>query len=172
MTTTVSQNILADNTESNKNTKENRKVVVTEHTMCLVYKIPDNLDLEDRTIVKSFWVRHSTLYIEYNSEEYFNQYYQDDENTNFHIDTDKCFVQTVECEPLYADINQLKYPDTTTIEDAEGYSVVYGHEDEDTEEEEEEDEEEVKEKTEEKVEETEEETEEKVEETEEETEEK
>jgi hypothetical protein len=168
MTTTVSQNISTDNTESTKNTKENRKVVVAEHTMCLVYKIPDNLDLEDETIVKAYWVRYGTLYIEYRSEEYFNQYYQDDDNTDFYIDTDKQKVQKVQCESPYDDINQLKYPDTTTIEDAEGYDVVYGHEDEDTEEEEEE----VKEKTEEKVEETEEETEEKVEETEEKTEEK
>jgi len=124
MTTPVSQTVSTDNTESTKNTKDNRKVFVAEHTVCLVYKIPDNLDLEDRTIVKSFWARYGILYIEYSSEEYFNQYYREDENTDFHINTDKCFVQKIQC---YSgdDSDHLKYPVETTIENADEYDVEY-----------------------------------------------
>ena len=131
MTTPVSQTVSNTNT---KNTKDNRKVVVAEHTMCLVYKIPDNLDLEDKGIVKAYWVRYGTLYIEYTSEEYFNQYYRDDDNTDFHINTDNCFVQKIQCD-YGDDTNMLKYPDETTIENADEYFVEYEQDDEEDKEE-------------------------------------
>ena len=143
MTTIVSLTASAPNTQNTKNTKDNRKVVVAEHTMCLVYKIPDNLDLEDKTIVKKYWVRGGVMYLAYTNEEYFRQYYQDDDTTDFYINDDdttdfyiKCFVQKVQCESPYDDMwGQLKYPDTTTIEDAERYMDFDDEEDEEDEEE-------------------------------------
>jgi hypothetical protein len=141
MTTIVSQTTSAPNT---KNTKDNRKVLVAEHTICLVYKIPDNLDLEDKTIVKEYWVRNSTMYIQYTSEEYFRQYYKDDEKTDFRIDKDNYFVQNIQCD--YG-MNMLTNPTKkTTIEDADKWKVDYDdkedeEDDEDEEDEDEEDEE-------------------------------
>jgi len=101
-----------------KNTKNNRKVLVAEHTMCLVYKIPDNLDLEDKTIVKEYWVRNATMYIQYTSEEHFRQYYKDDDKTDFRIDKDNYFVQNIQCD-YGDDINMLTNPTATKIEDAD-----------------------------------------------------
>jgi hypothetical protein len=136
MTTIVSQTASAPNTQNTKNTKDNRKVVVAEHTVCLVFKIPNNLDLEDKTIVKKYWVKDGSMYLEYTSQEYFRQYYQDDDTTDFYISTKKCFVQKVQCESPYDDMwGQLKYPDTTKIEDAEGYMDYDDEEDEEDEEE-------------------------------------
>ncbi len=45
------------------NTME-RKVVVATYTIESVFKIPKGLDLEDKTIVKQWYVKWDTLYIE------------------------------------------------------------------------------------------------------------
>jgi hypothetical protein len=56
---------------STKNTKDNRQVVrATFHNPQSVFKIPDGLDLEDKTVVKCWYVKFNQLYIEYvNGEE-------------------------------------------------------------------------------------------------------
>ena len=49
-----------------KNTKNNRKVVVVEYSPPVyVWEIPDNLDLEDKTVVEEWYVRYGTLHIKY-----------------------------------------------------------------------------------------------------------
>ena len=49
-----------------KNTKNNRKVVVVEYSPPVyVWEIPDNLDLEDKTVVEEWYVRYGILYIKY-----------------------------------------------------------------------------------------------------------
>ena len=49
-----------------KNTKNNRKVVVVEYSPPVyVWEIPDDLDLEDKTVVEEWYVRYGTLYIKY-----------------------------------------------------------------------------------------------------------
>jgi hypothetical protein len=55
---------------STKNVKGNRLVVFAEYyTPESVFKIPDGLDLEDKTIVKQWWVKYNTLNIQYVGEE-------------------------------------------------------------------------------------------------------
>ncbi len=67
MTTPVSQTTSADNT---KNTKDNRKIVVATYFRCYsVFKFPDNLDLEDTTIVEAWVVKWNQLHITYTTKE-------------------------------------------------------------------------------------------------------
>ena len=53
------------------------------------YKLPDNLDLEDKSIVKTYDVKDLELYIHYTTEEYYRQYSGSDEPSedNKHIQT-------------------------------------------------------------------------------------
>jgi len=95
MTTPVSQTTFADNTENTKNTEDNRKVVgvdyeeddntkstknTKDNRMIIAasyseyYTLPDNLDLENNTIVKRYFVNWQTLKIEYTTEEYYKLY--------------------------------------------------------------------------------------------------
>ena len=48
-----------------KNTKDNRVFVVANYLTESQFKIPDGLDLEDKSIVENWWVKHDTLYIVY-----------------------------------------------------------------------------------------------------------
>ncbi len=49
-----------------KNTRGNRKVVtVTYAAPTAVFKIPDGLDLEDKTVVNMWYVKYGTLHIHY-----------------------------------------------------------------------------------------------------------
>ncbi len=68
MTTPVSQTAPA--TDSKKNTKDNRKIVVATYWRPnSIFKIPENLDLEDSTIVEEWWVKFNKLYITYTTKE-------------------------------------------------------------------------------------------------------
>ncbi len=71
-----------------KNTKENRKVVVARYNtdvlrkdgerienIPFVFKLPDNLDLEDETIVSELWgVKRGVLNIPYTNKENYIKY--------------------------------------------------------------------------------------------------
>ncbi len=89
MTTTVSQTAFASNTENTKNkleekveekvavrknTKGNRKVLVARYTDAAVYRLPNNLDLEDESVVKEYWVKWGELFISYTSLENWEKY--------------------------------------------------------------------------------------------------
>ena len=52
---------------STKNTKDNRKVVIA--TYCDVFKIPNDLDLEDKEVVEDWWVEYGNLHIKYVGKE-------------------------------------------------------------------------------------------------------
>jgi len=96
---------------STKNTKGNRKVVVATFSVPeAVFLIPDGLDLEDKSIVKTWFVRWNTLHIEY--------------------------VTGVEEEIQYHYEPQIncKYPDTT-IEDASDNGICFSEDEEDYDEE-------------------------------------
>jgi hypothetical protein len=52
--------------KSTKNTKDNRVCVVVKYSAPeAIFKIPDGLDLEDKSVVESWWVKYGTLYICY-----------------------------------------------------------------------------------------------------------
>ena len=56
----------ADPQKSTANVKGNRKVVVTTYpTPEAVFKIPDGLDLEDKSVVTGWGTKYDTLYIYY-----------------------------------------------------------------------------------------------------------
>ena len=69
------------------------------------YKIPDDLDLLDETVVEEYWVKYRTLYIKYVGKEKVEEYkatYQD-EGTDFKrpdevdiVDADDTFVDYTE----------------------------------------------------------------------------
>jgi hypothetical protein len=59
---------------STKNTKENRKVLVATFHEDTVFKLPNNLDLEDKSVVKDYWVRWGELFISYTSLENWEKY--------------------------------------------------------------------------------------------------
>ncbi len=50
------------------NIKGNRKVVRAIYEVESVFRIPDGVDLEDKTVVKSWYVNHNSLMIEYVGE--------------------------------------------------------------------------------------------------------
>ena len=54
-----------NNTSSTKNIKGNRKVVVATYMMEIIFKLPDGIDLEDKTVVADWYVRWGTLHINY-----------------------------------------------------------------------------------------------------------
>jgi hypothetical protein len=59
---------------STKNTKENRTVLVATFHEEAVFKLPNNLDLEDKSVVKEYWVRWGELFISYTSLENWEKY--------------------------------------------------------------------------------------------------
>jgi hypothetical protein len=52
-----------------KNVKGNRKVVRTSYVVESVHKIPDGIDLEDKSVVEDWWVKYGTLMIKYVGKE-------------------------------------------------------------------------------------------------------
>jgi hypothetical protein len=131
MTSTVSQNISADNTENTKNTKDNRMILTATFSGEAVFKLPDNLDLKDETIVEEYGVKYGTLWIAYTTEEYYKQYAGTDKpsENNYHIQK----IQQSE------DISiNWKYPDSIELMTAADRCVEYSDDEEDEEDEEEE----------------------------------
>jgi hypothetical protein len=63
-----------DEVSNTKNTKENRKVLCAKYSDEAVYKLPNNLDLEDKSVVKSYWIKWGTLYISYTSKQNLERY--------------------------------------------------------------------------------------------------
>ena len=99
-------------TNSTKNTKDNRKVVYAKYYCDGCFKIPDGLDLEDKTVVKFWGVRYTTLHIHY-------------------VDGREEEIEAVwDIEPDW------KYP-KVKIEDAEDYNIEYSDDEEEEDEEDE-----------------------------------
>ena len=110
--------------ESTKNIKGNRKVVYAKYYCDGCFKIPDGVDLEDKTVVKFWGIKYAKLHIHY-------------------VDGREEEIEHVwDVEPDW------KYPEKVKIGDAEDYNIEYS-DDEEEEEEEEEDEEDEEEEEEE-----------------------
>jgi len=104
----------AINMESTKNVKGNRKMLqVTYYAPINYYRIPDNLDLEDKSVVEEYWVKWNTLYIKY---------------------VGKKEVEKLGPEYSYADGDAFKRPDTVEIVDADEDYIEYEGESEEDEE--------------------------------------
>ena len=52
-----------------KNVKGNRMVVRTSYNVNMIHKIPDGIDLEDKSVVEDWWVKWGTLMIKYVGKE-------------------------------------------------------------------------------------------------------
>ena len=91
---------------STLNVKGNRQVIVAVHHTERFFKIPEGLDLEDKTVVKKWIVKWGVLYITYvnGREEEIDFEYEDDDGS--------------------------KYPDAV-IEDADHYDIEYEEDKED-----------------------------------------
>ena len=90
------------------NIKGNRKVVRAEYISESAFKIPDGLDLEDKSVVEKWWVWKYSLHIKYVG----NEEIESIEGDNDHYET-------------------FKEPHTTSIEDAEEWPNVEYSDDED-----------------------------------------
>lgn len=69
-----------------------------------IFKIPKTIDIEDKTLVKGYWVKYETLYIEF-------------------VDTTR---ETLEIEPYISatdDNGDFKYPENIKIEDGADYGI-------------------------------------------------
>jgi len=87
---------------STQNVKGNRKIVTASYTTDAVFKIPDGLDLEDKTVVESWQTKWGKLYINY-------------------VDSD----EAVEIEPEWDPEMDFKYLSDENIEDADDYNIEY-----------------------------------------------
>ena len=109
-----------NNTSSTKNIKDNRKVVVAEfYAPRIIFKIPDGIDLENKTVVKKWWVRSGTLYINFV------------DGHNEEIEEEYC----TGIEELGSD---YYFPEEAVIEDADDWNVEYSEDEEEEDEKEEE----------------------------------
>jgi hypothetical protein len=87
---------------STKNIKGNRQIVVASYTTEAVFKIPDGVDLEDKTVVSSWGTKYARLYIYYvNSDE------------------------ELEIEPEWETEIDYKYSSDEIIEDADENGIEY-----------------------------------------------
>jgi hypothetical protein len=127
MTTPVSQTTSADNT---KNTKDNRKIVVASwNRPCSCFKIADNLDLEDTTIVEGWGVKWNELHITYTTKENYILYVgkepKKDERYG-RVDEDE-LTQSIQAD-METEVD-YKYADDQEIVDAEDYCIEYEEDD-------------------------------------------
>jgi len=99
-------------TSNTINIKGNRKVVcATYYAPMSIFKIPDGLDLEDKSVVKCWYVRYNTLYICYVDGR--------EEQIEPHLDA--------------MDSTDYKYPEETEIMEDEDCGVEYSEDEEDEE---------------------------------------
>jgi hypothetical protein len=113
-----------------KNTKENRKVLVARYTDEAVYRLPNNLDLEDESVVKEYWVKWGELFISYTSlenwEKYTTQAEDEEEFTQEVSIRNLPSPQWIQAIQVHYDCDsEHKNPDKTDIEDAENFGVEY-----------------------------------------------
>jgi hypothetical protein len=122
---------------STKNTKDNRKLVVAKYHDEAVYKLPNNLDLEDKSVVKSYWIKWGVLHICYTSKENLERFTnQPEDKDDFAQKTATGFAANEwvqEIQPHWDCDDQRKFPQLTEIDDADEYGVDYEQDDEDQE---------------------------------------
>jgi hypothetical protein len=93
-----------------------------------VFKLPDNLDLKDKTIVEWYDVKRCKLYIEYTTEEHYKQYSGSDKPSENNDHTQE-IEEHYDCEIDY------KNPDDIELVTAEDRCVEYSDDEEDEKEE-------------------------------------
>jgi hypothetical protein len=83
-------------------------VVRAFYTLQSSFRIPKGIDLDDKTVVREFFVKYNTLHIVLVNG------------------------KVIEREPCYSDIDvhDFKYPVSTDIDEAEDYEIRDGNEDE------------------------------------------
>ncbi len=112
-------------TENTKNTKDNRMILTATYSGEAIFKLPDNLDLKDKTIVEKYGV-HGLMWIEYTTEEYYKQYSGSNEPSK-----DNKHIQEIDqCEEGEID---WRYPDSIELMTAEDRCVEYSDDEEDEE---------------------------------------
>jgi hypothetical protein len=116
---------------STKNTKENRKVLVASFTQESVFKLPNNLDLEDKSVVKEYYVKWDELVISYTSLENWEKYTSQPEDED---DIQQEVLQRILPSPQWIqrirsvwdrESKELTTPDKTEIQNTEDYVVEY-----------------------------------------------
>ncbi len=86
----------------------NKKVVVaTLYPVEMYFKVPDGIDLEDKTVVENYWYKYGTLYIKY---------------------VGKDDIESI--EPCYEDEVEYKYANNVEIVDKGDYSFLESDEEE------------------------------------------
>ena len=127
MTSTVSETTFADNTESTKNTKDNRMILTASYSVPdEIYKLPDNLDLENKTIVKKYYINWRSLKIEYTTEEYYKQYSGSNEPSK-----DNKHIQEIESDGECRLPLDWEFPDNYELVSARSRWVEYSDDEED-----------------------------------------
>ena len=120
-----------------KNTKDNRKLVIAKYHDEAVYKLPNNLDLEDKSVVDSYWIKWGVLNICYTSKENLERFTnQPEDKDDFTQNTAEGFAANVwvqEIQSHWDPDDQHKFPQLTEIDDADEYGVDYEQDDEDQE---------------------------------------
>ena len=107
-----------------QNVKGNRKIVVASYTTEAVFKIPDGLDLEDKTVVEDWRTKYGKLIISYvNSEEVLEIDSEWDTEIDYKYSTDEVIADADEINVEYEQDEERKCRDcdyTWTAEDFEG----------------------------------------------------
>ena len=89
----------------------NKKVVVaTLYPVEIIFKVPDGIDLEDKTVVENYWYKYGTLYIKYVGKDDYE-----------------------EIEPCYEDEAEYKYAKNVEIVDKGDYGFLESDEEEEKE---------------------------------------
>jgi hypothetical protein len=115
-----------------QNTKENRKVLAARYSDESIYKLPNNLDLEDKSVVKEYWVKWGELFISYTSLENWEKYTTQAEDENEftqEVSTRNLpspqWIQAIQSHYDCDDVHKVE------IDDAEEYCVEYAQDEED-----------------------------------------
>jgi len=98
---------------STKNTKDNRHVVRVTYLTESIFKIPDGLDLSDKSIVKEWFVKWDELHIRYvdGRKENFSPYSAASECENKDGDTELINADDIGCLHVYEEEDEEKEND-------------------------------------------------------------
>ena len=118
---------------STLNVKGDRKIVVSSYTTEAVFKIPDGVDLEDKTVVSGWGTKYGKLYISYvNSDEELEIHSVWDTEIDYKYSSDEVIADAEHFNVEYEEDNERKCRDcdyTWTAEDFEAGKgrVAFSH---------------------------------------------
>jgi hypothetical protein len=103
-----------------QNVKGNRKIVVASYTTEAVFKIPDGLDLEDKTVVQDWRTKYGKLYITYvNSEELLEIDSEWDTEIDYKYSSDEVIMDADEFHIDYEQDDEPSEPKDSEPKDSE-----------------------------------------------------